>query len=129
MTGQLSEFQELLKCIDDGLVVFANSLIAKGYGSEKRLRTASRKDLLSVNGVQQGDADLIISHFKKGAQDSGIHMTCAAGSLRSLRLVLGFDRIFCVMLSCAWQLCSVVFISGTTHIMLIAAPKASAALD
>ena len=89
MTGQLSEFQELLKSIDDGLVVFANSLIAKGYGSEKRLRTASRKDLLSVNGIRQGDADLIISHFKKGAQDSGIHMTCAAGFLREFAFSIG----------------------------------------
>ena len=69
MAGQLSQFQELLKSIDDGLVVFADTLIAKGYGSRKRLRAASREGLLSVNGIEQGDADLIVHHFKEGAQD------------------------------------------------------------
>ena len=67
MAGQLSEFQKLLKSIEDGLVGFADGLIAKGYGSEARLRAASREGLLSVEGLEQGDADLIISHFKQGA--------------------------------------------------------------
>ncbi len=70
MADQLSEFQELLKSIDDGLVGVADSLIAEGYSDEKRLRAASREGLLAVNGIQQGDADLIISYFNKGAQDS-----------------------------------------------------------
>ena len=76
MAGQLSEFEKLLKSIDDGLVGFAAGLAAKGYRNEKRLRAASRDGLLSVDGVQQGVADLIISNFNRGAHGSqwnGVH--------------------------------------------------------
>jgi hypothetical protein len=68
-------FQQLLGSIDLELVPLADGLVKAGYGSEKRLRAATKAGLLSVEGVRQGDADLLIDHFQPKGQPLTVVMT------------------------------------------------------